>query len=242
MNLSDAIIPSDYSAVFIDIDNTLLDFDAYVRNTLEEGFGHFGICSYEPRMEEVFHRENNKLWRAIERGELTFAELQKIRFNTVFKALGVEGDGPAFEKYFRSKIYDSAIPIGGAFDCLSFFRGKSIVCAASNGPSNQQIHRLEIAGMLEYFDYVFVSETLGIQKPEAEFFRRAFAIINEGRPEPLAPQKCLMLGDSLTSDIAGGVNAGMKTCLFDRHGKYSATEVARDAGAAVPDFAVTALY
>ena len=65
--------------ILIDIDNTLLDFDAYIRQTMEEGFAHFGLRPYEPWMYDVFHRENNKLWRQIEEGTLTFAELQKIR-------------------------------------------------------------------------------------------------------------------------------------------------------------------
>ena len=65
--------------VLIDIDNTLLDFDAYIRRTMEEGFAHFGLRPYEPWMYDVFHRENNKLWRQIEEGTLTFPELEKIR-------------------------------------------------------------------------------------------------------------------------------------------------------------------
>ena len=54
--------------ILIDIDNTLLDFDAYIRQTMEEGFAHFGLRPYEPWMYDVFHRENNKLWRQIEEG------------------------------------------------------------------------------------------------------------------------------------------------------------------------------
>ena len=73
--------------IFIDIDNTLLDFDAYIRQTMREGFAHFGLKSYEPYMEAVFHRENGKLWRQIEEGTLTFPELEKIRWNNVFAAL-----------------------------------------------------------------------------------------------------------------------------------------------------------
>ena len=64
-------------AIFIDIDNTLLDFDAYVRTTMEQGFAHFGLPAYHPEMYHTFTAENNKLWRQIEEGTLTFAELQK---------------------------------------------------------------------------------------------------------------------------------------------------------------------
>ena len=84
--------------VLIDIDNTLLDFDAYIRRTMEEGFAHFGLRPYEPWMYDVFHRENNKLWRQIEEGTLTFPELEKIRWNNVFTALDMDFDGVVFEK------------------------------------------------------------------------------------------------------------------------------------------------
>ena len=62
-------------AIFIDIDNTLLDFDAYVRESMRAGFARFGLRPYEPWMYDIFVRENDKLWQAIERSELTFARL-----------------------------------------------------------------------------------------------------------------------------------------------------------------------
>ena len=104
--------------VFIDIDNTLLDFDEYIRRTMREGFAHFGLKTYEPYMEEIFHRENGKLWRQIEQGTLTFAELERIRWNNVFAALDIDFDGTVFETYFRAALYDSAIPVPGAMELL----------------------------------------------------------------------------------------------------------------------------
>ena len=95
----------------IDIDNTLLDFDEYVRQTMQSGFAHFGLRPYEPFMDDVFERENNELWRALERGELTFAELKRVRWNSIFEALGIEFDGSVFEEYFRAALHESAIPV-----------------------------------------------------------------------------------------------------------------------------------
>ena len=83
-------------AVFIDIDDTLLDFDAYVKQTMREGFRHFGLKAYEPHMFTVFERINNALWDNIEKGTLDFAGLEKIRFNKVFEALGISFDGVTF--------------------------------------------------------------------------------------------------------------------------------------------------
>lgn len=87
-------------AVFVDIDNTLLSFDEYVRQTMKSGFEHFGLKPYEPYMYDVFEKENNALWQKIEQGTLTFPELQKVRWNLVFEKLEISFDGPMFEKYF----------------------------------------------------------------------------------------------------------------------------------------------
>ena len=94
--------------IFIDIDNTLLDFDAYIRQTMREGFAHFGLKPYEPYMEAVFHRENGKLWRQIEQGTLTFRELEEIRWNNVFRALNIDFDGqPYSEQHSQQTIHFS---------------------------------------------------------------------------------------------------------------------------------------
>ena len=165
-------------AIFIDIDNTLLDFDAYVRTTMEQGFAHFGLPAYRPEMYHTFTAENNKLWRQIEEGTLTFAELQKIRWNNVFAALGIHFDGPAFEHYFRAALHESAIPVPGAMELLQSLSGRALLCVASNGPYEQQLHRLEIGGMKQYFDYFFISEHAGAAKPAPAFFDYALSLIH----------------------------------------------------------------
>lgn len=211
--------------VFIDIDNTLLDFDAYIRRTMSEGFAHFGLKPYKPCMEEVFHRENGKLWRQIEQGTLTFHELEKIRWNNVFRALDIDFDGTVFEKYFRAALYDSAIPVPGAMELLEALHGRYPLAVASNGPYDQQLHRLELAGMKRYFDRFFVSERLGASKPAPAFFDGAFAELNAGRTEPLRPADCVIIGDSLTSDMAGGRQYGMRTCYYRRPGAAEGADV-----------------
>lgn len=202
--------------IFLDIDNTLLSFNEYVKQTMKTGFAEFGLKAYEPYMYDLFTEENNKLWRQIEDGTLTFQELEKIRWNKVFEAIGISFDGVVFEKYFREALHESAIPEEGAYELLEYLSQKYIVCAASNGPYEQQIHRLEIANMRKYFDYIFVSEQVGASKPATAFFDYAFREINQDREEPIAPEECLMVGDSLTSDVEGGRRYGMNTCLYQK--------------------------
>ena len=204
-------------AIFIDIDNTLLDFDAYVKESLRSGFKQFGLPEYEPFMYDTFKEINDDIWRQLERKEIDFETLKKNRFNLIFKALGFECDGEAFETYFRSALNESAIPVNGAYELLEVLSKDYILCTASNGPCNQQINRLQIADMLKYFEYNFISEKLGHSKPSRNFFDAAFAQLNDKRANPIVPNECIMIGDSLTSDIAGGYEYGMKTCFYSHH-------------------------
>ena len=157
------------------------------------------------------------MWLQIEKGELTFQELEKIRWNNVFKALDINFDGIVFEKYFRSALYNSAILIDNAVEMLSYLNKKYILCVASNGPYNQQIHRLEVAHIKEYFSYYFISEKIGYSKPNKDFFKEAFKELNQ--KINVLPNECLIIGDSLTSDIKGGHEYNMKTCFFNKHQK-----------------------
>ena len=200
-------------AVFLDIDNTLLDFDEYVRTTMRDGFSHFGLKRYEPWMYDIFTKVNNVLWGDIEKGKLSFEVLRMIRWNKVFEQLDISFDGVQFEEYFQNALNESAIPVEGAYDLLKALKGRYLVCAASNGPYYQQIHRLEICGMLQYFDHVFVSEKAGFSKPAAEFFDYIFGMLGN----EIRPADCVMVGDSLSSDIAGGTAYGMKTCWYRRN-------------------------
>lgn len=203
--------------IFIDIDNTLLDFDEYVRQTMKVGFTHFGLKAYEPYMYDIFTTENNKLWHRIEDGTLIFSELEKTRWNVIFEKIGINFDGTVFEKYFRSSLNESAIPVSGAFEMLSALKKRFTLCAASNGPYNQQLHRLKLAGMDKYFNYFFISEQVGASKPSKEFFDYAFTKINETRLEKISPCNCMIIGDSMTSDMKGGIDYGMKTCFYRRN-------------------------
>ena len=208
----------------IDIDNTLLDFDEYVRQTMQSGFAHFGLRPYEPFMDDVFERENNELWRALERGELTFAELKRVRWNSIFEALGIDFDGAVFEEYFRAALHESAIPVDGAREMLEALSARMPLYAASNGPYEQQLHRLEIADMTRYFTDFFISEKIGASKPSRAFFDGAFERITAGREAPLQPREAVIIGDSLTSDMAGGLDYGLMTCYYRRKGAAPAGE------------------
>jgi len=201
-------------AVLLDIDNTLLSFDEYVKEAMKRGFKEFKLCEYNEEMFSVFTEINNQLWRSLEQGEIDLEELKRVRWNMIFDRLGILADGVLFEKYFRAQLFESAIPEKGAKELLKYLHGKYILCAASNGPYNQQVNRLKIGGMLPYFDHLFISEEIGHTKPSFEFFDICLKRLNEKSEIPLNPNNLMMIGDSLSSDMAGGIQFGMKTCLY----------------------------
>ena len=197
--------------LFLDIDNTLLDFDAGAAWAMNLCFEKAGL-KYRPEMFAVFKEENNKIWRRIELGKLTMDDLFYVRWQTVLRHLGLTADGVEMEKEFRRLLHLSAVPEEGAKDILKYlYKKKYCLCAASNGPYDQQINRLKSADMLKYFTHCFVSERMGMEKPAREFFEGCFAAL-----PGILPEETMIIGDSLTADIAGGRKMGMRTCWYDR--------------------------
>ena len=203
--------------ILIDIDNTLLSFTGYVKETMREGFSYFGLKPYTEDMFPVFERINNSLWRQLEQGALTFEELIDCRWDLIFKALDIDFDGKAFEEYFRERLFYSAVPEDGAVDLLQYLSSKYTLCAASNGPYDQQMNRLRVGEMIDYFDHCFISSQIGAQKPSRQFFDRCFSILRESGFPDLAPDEVVIIGDSISSDISGGIDYGMHTCLYQKN-------------------------
>lgn len=203
---------------FIDIDNTLLDFDAFTEQALANGFKHFSLPLFDKKMIDVFHKENDILWTKLEKGELSFDALKKIRFQRFFDALGISFSGEEFETYYRSQLNESAIEEKHAREMLAYLSKKYLLAAASNGPYQQQMHRLSLAKMDHYFSYFFISEKVGYSKPSGSFFKKAFEEINLSRENMLLPKESCIIGDSLSSDMQGGINYRLKTCFYNKKG------------------------
>ena len=139
-------------AVLMDIDDTLLDFGKCAEQAMRIGFAEWGL-PYDDSTYATFTRINDGLWLMIERGELTTQQLFEFRWNRIFEALGIQADGAAFEKRFLDLLYETAIPVDGADEICRYLKEKYILCAASNAFHDQQLNRLEMAGLLPYFRF-----------------------------------------------------------------------------------------
>ncbi|MBQ8427516.1 MAG: YjjG family noncanonical pyrimidine nucleotidase [Clostridia bacterium] len=199
--------------VFIDIDNTLLDFNESSKECIRQAFGEQGLPFIETTF-PTFKTINDGLWLKIEKGELDRPGLHKIRFNLVLEALGLKGDGPLIEKRFREILFDTAIAVDGARDTLKYLASKYKVYAASNAIYLQQINRLTKTNMIEFFSGLFISEKLGVTKPTKEFFDACMLGANAKKEETV------MIGDSISADIIGAKEYGLKTVWYN-HNKES---------------------
>ncbi|MCH5198315.1 MAG: HAD-IA family hydrolase [Oscillospiraceae bacterium] len=200
--------------VFFDIDNTLLSFSGYVKEAMKVGFAQFGLKEYTEDMYSVFERINNSLWTQIEQGALSYNELLKIRWNMIFKELNISFDGEVFEKHFKERLFSSAVPEPHAMEILEYLSKGYVLCAASNGPYEQQLNRLKVGKMQDYFTRIFISSKIGAAKPRKQFFDYCFKDLRESLFPDLSPDETIIIGDSVSSDIAGGKAYGLKTCLY----------------------------
>ncbi len=197
--------------VFLDVDNTLICFQKSGVLAVKSTFEKNGINFSEEYM-PAFFRTNERLWDLVEKGELTREEMYKIRFTKVIEALGIKttADTYKMEKDFRHALFDIAEPVDGAKELLEYLSKKYRLCIASNSIYAQQENRLKKVGFYQYFDKIFVSEKVGYSKPQKEFFDGCFAQLDGEKPEEV-----IMIGDSLTADIKGAREYGMKTIWYN---------------------------
>lgn len=197
-----------YDIILMDIDNTLLDFNAGTRDSLRQLLAGFGLELTEDR-EALFHTINNKFWTAYEHEEIPKAAIFERRFAEYLGAFGIETDPLAANEQFAKGLRESAVLMPGCMELLEALKGNCRLFAVTNGVVTTQTPRLEKAGFAPYFEQIFISEAMGCKKPEKEFFDKCFDAIG-----PVDKSRCIILGDSLTSDMQGGRNAGIATCYL----------------------------
>lgn len=202
--------------VFIDIDDTLLDFTKCANDAIKSACNKFGV-PYTTTLVDTFHPINLDLWHRLEKKEVTKEKLFDTRFQIVFDKLGIKADGIAFETAFRENFHESAILVDGARDLLEYLRSKYKVYVASNASMHQQTNRMKRAELDGYIDGYFVSEEIGFPKPQKEFFDACFKALPD-----VKPQDVVMIGDSLFADIKGACEYGLKTIWYNHRNEPTA--------------------
>ena len=214
--------------VFLDLDDTLLDFLKAEAVALRRALREVGLDPTEEVI-SLYSSINKRHWELLEEKKITRPELLIRRFEVLYDTLGLELSGEKTQSYYGKFLGEGHFFIPGAEDQLEALKGKYRLFLVSNGNIPVQNGRLDSAGIRHYFENIFISEAVGVNKPDKAFFDHCFGAIEGFRPE-----ESIIIGDSLTSDIRGGINAGIQTCWFNPAGKPGRADI-------VPDYEIRAL-
>lgn len=198
-----------YTTLLFDLDGTLYDFDANEHRSLIQVLSEFGVPP-SPEHLDCYKRINHQLWSDYEKGRVTKQDIENTRFQLAFDELGMTADGLAASRAYRKKLMEGYDLIDGARELIDKLTGKAELDVITNGDAMTQRQRLEGADMRKYFTHVFISDAMGVQKPRKEYFDQVLSTIAE---KDL--RKILVIGDSLSSDILGGITAGLDTCWYN---------------------------
>ena len=203
-----------YTTLLFDLDNTLLDFNKAEENAIIKIMEQYGI---EPSSENIklYSGINDKKWKALERREITKERLLVERFEDFFKAVGVDADCVRVNLEYREYLAQGRFLVDGALEVCRELKKKYKMHLITNGTTAVQKGRLDGTELRACFDRVFISDEIGFVKPEKEFFDYVLKATGE-----TDRTKILVIGDSLSSDIAGAVNSGFDSCWLNHNGEH----------------------
>lgn len=198
-----------YSTILFDADETLLDFPAAEKASLKKVCEKFGI-TYSEEIRATFSSINSALWKQLEKGLITRDLIRIRRFEQFAEHFGIAVDPKEMAVYYVEMLSAFAFLLDGADKLCENLSKEYDLYIVTNGIGTVQQSRLAKSGLLPFFSKVFVSEDIGSQKPQKKFFDFVF----ENIPEK-DKSKIIIVGDSMSSDILGGINAGIDTCFFN---------------------------
>ena len=195
--------------VFIDLDDTILDFKKAEAVALTQTLKAFDI---EPSEETIklYSDINQSQWKLLEKGEITRQRLLTRRFEIFYETLRLDVSSEETQKIYEVKLSQGHFFMPNAEEMLEAISKKYDLYLASNGTAHVQQGRIESSGIERFFKEIFISQRVGAVKPKKEFFDYCFSMIDNFKKE-----QAIIIGDSLSSDILGGKNAGIKTCLYN---------------------------
>ena len=203
-----------YDVLLFDLDDTLLDFAVAEKSALRRAFEGVGYPYEEEKHLPLYQHHNRASWAAFEAGEIDLETLKTGRFQKFCDAVSPALDPNLFRRFFVMYLGESADSIAGAPRVVQALSKQYRLALITNGLKDVQRARLKRWELAVHFPVVVISDEIGAKKPDVEFFEHTLSSL--GHPDK---SRCLIIGDSLTSDIQGGVNAGIETCWYNPHAK-----------------------
>lgn len=208
--------------VLFDLDDTLFDFHKAEKIALTKTLVHFGIDPTEETL-ALYSAINAAHWKRLELGEISREEVKVGRYRELFKTIGVECDPVKATAYYESMLAIGYYFMPGAPELLEELYGKYRLYIVSNGTAKVQEGRIGSSGIKKYMDGIFISQILGANKPDKQFFDICFSEIPD-----FSLSETVIIGDSLSSDIKGGINAGIITVWFNPKGIENDNDIKPD--------------
>ena len=209
--------------VFIDLDNTLLDFYAIEDQILGKALSMNGITP-TPEVIARYQDINVAQWLLLEQGELELEEVGVRRFELLVNEINPAVDAKVLSDTYDHLMEDACFLVPGAEALLQELRSQYRLCLVTNGVGEVQHNRIHKCGLEDYFDAIFVSSDLGCVKPSADFFEACFAALGG-----VDAARSVMIGDGINADVRGGIQMGMRTIWFNPWGHENNTEWHPDA-------------
>ncbi|MGC5327569.1 YjjG family noncanonical pyrimidine nucleotidase [Brevibacillus sp. SYSU BS000544] len=208
-----------YETILFDVDDTLFDFKKSEKNALHHAFIAFGLPTGQENYGARYQEISKGLWRDLEQGLITLSELGVERFKRLFLACNLGINAEAFSNVYLGYLGKEIHLIQGAVELCENLAGCRLAII-TNGFANVQTSRIGGSPLSNTFEHIIISEQVGFQKPDREIFDYAFTKL-----QITDKAKVLIVGDSLTSDIQGGINYGIDTCWFNPHRKDNNTGI-----------------
>lgn len=199
-----------YTTLLMDADDTIFDFPRCEAHALKDTLTSFGL-TYDERIGEDFSRINSALWKQFEMNRITRSELRVRRFSQLLEQCfaGFEHAAEMADKYVDCLSTQTYL-IDGAQEALKLLSRYYEIDIITNGLKKVQRGRFARTPVSVYCHQLYISDEMGVQKPSRAYFDLVLADLAEQDH-----RRILVVGDSLTSDMQGGRNAGLDTCLYD---------------------------
>lgn len=203
-----------YTDILIDLDDTLIDTVENTRLTIMEIYEDYGLGNHFPSFDDFYtiYTENvSQLWELYSKGKITKATLQRERFISPLSIVGsiTDEQALAMNDDFISRVMLKDTLIEGAKELLDYLQPKYKIHILSNGFTEMQYKKMEVAGLIDYFDKVILSDKVGVNKPHPDIFR--YALDETG----VEKGNVIMIGDNLFTDIGGAYSFGIDQIWFN---------------------------
>lgn len=220
---------ADIKVILWDIDGTLLNFEESERYGIRKCFALFGLGQCDDDMIKAYSEINKVYWQKLERGEIGKKEVLEGRFRDFFLKYNIDvNKASAFNEEYQKCLGDTVVFYENGLEVVRQLKGRIRQYAVTNGTKLAQERKLKNSGLDYILDGIFISEDIGTEKPGIGFFEEVFRKI-----EPVKREEIMIVGDSLTSDMQGGMNAGILTCWFNPEKKENIPPSVTHAGDAV---------